>query len=176
VEGAGEVQTPVRGAADAREVERLAGAKLDSRPQQQRDLLAVPGEAGFDGLLRHRFLARVRCQLEQLDRRIEAPPGDLGGDRMAVGGECARFHQDAGAPARRTIEARQHQVQVHRERIHGDHFGGVRAAQGCEPGAQVLVIRHPRPPCVLVAQHAKPRPLIELLQHEFAGRERQQPQ
>src|SRR5258708_21114182 len=50
---AGNAAVPVRGADDARQVERLAGAKLHSRPQHQRDLLAVLREAGLDGLLRH---------------------------------------------------------------------------------------------------------------------------
>src|SRR5207237_10761841 len=60
---AGNAAVAVRGADDAREVERLAGAKLHSRPQHQGDLLAVLPEAGLDGLLRPGVFARARRQL-----------------------------------------------------------------------------------------------------------------
>ena len=166
----------VRRARDTPEVERLTGAKLHSRPQHQGDLLSVAREALVDRLLGQRVLAGGGCELDQGRPGIEAPPGDLGCDRVAVGGERARLHQDARAPARRAVEAREHQVQVHGERVHRDHLQEVRAGERCEAGAQILVIRHPRTAGVLVSDHAEARPVLELLFDELSRRERHEPE
>ena len=95
---------------------------------------------------------------------------------MPIGGEGPGLHQDAPTPALRAIEARQHQVQVHRERVHGDDLTGPGTTEHREPRSHVLVIRHPRPAPVLVRLHGPLRPLLELLVHELPGRERQEPQ
>ncbi len=105
---------------------------------------------------------------------VESVPGDLRGDRVAVGGEGARFDEDAAARPARTVEARQHQVQVHRERVHGDDFARVRPGERRQPRGQVLVIRHPRPPRLLVPEHGEARPVVELGADDVAGGERLQ--
>ncbi len=106
--------------------------------------------------------------------RVEPVPGDLRGNRVAVGGECARLDQDARALPDGAIEAREHQVQIHRERIHGDDFVCQCSGERHEARGQVLVIGHPRAARMLVARDAEPRPLVKLLVHDVAGRERQQ--
>ena len=73
--------------------------------------------------------------------RVEAVPGDLRGDGVAVGGEGAGLDQDARAPAARAVEARQHQVQVDGQRVHRHHFARLGAGERGEPAAQVLVVR-----------------------------------
>ncbi len=112
----------------------------------------------------------------QLARRLEAVPGDLRGDRVPVGGEGSRFDEDARTPALRPIEARQHQVQVDRQRVHGDDFVGMRAGQGRQPRGQILVVGDPGAAGVLVALDAEPRPVIQLLGDQLARGERQQAQ
>ena len=65
--------------------------------------------------------------------RVEAVPGDLRGDRVPVRGEGAGLDEDAAALTGRAVEARQHQVQVHGERVHRDDFIRLRAGEGGEP-------------------------------------------
>jgi len=103
-------------------------------------------------------------------------PGDLRGHRVPVGGECAGLDEDAGACALRAVKAREHQVQIHRERVHRHDFVRMGATQCREARGEILVIGHPRPPSLFVRLHRKARPLLELLVHPLAGRERLQPE
>ena len=125
-------------------------------------------------LLGQQLLARRRGQLDEGALGVEPVPGDLRGDRVAVGGECTGLDQDAPAPSGGAIEARQHQVQIHRERVHRDDFVGQAAGERAEPGGQILVIGHPRAVRVLVAVDGEPGPLVELLVDDVARGERQQ--
>ena len=130
---AGDAAVRVRGARDARQVKHLPGAILHPGPQHQRDLSAVRGEARLDVRFRHGVFAGARGELEQRALRVEAVPGDLRGHRVPVRGEGAGLDEDAAALTGRTVEARQHQVQVHGERVHRHHFIRLRAGEGGEP-------------------------------------------
>jgi hypothetical protein len=93
---------------------------------------------------------------------------------VPVGGERAGLDQDAPPGTHRAVEAREHQVQIHGERVHRDHFTRPGAHERGEAVAQVLVIGHPWAARVLVPFDGALRPLIELLEHELARRERLQ--
>ena len=85
--------------------------------------------------------------------RVEAVPLELGGDGVAVGGKGAGFDQDPGSAALGPEEARQHQVDVHRQRVHGDDFMRACARQVCQSGGEVFVVRNPGTVRVLMSQY-----------------------
>jgi hypothetical protein len=160
---AGDAAVAMRGAHDARHVKCLPGAKLHPGPQHQRNLLGARRQRGLDGLLRHQVLTRARRELEQGGPRVKTAPGDLGSDRMPVGGEGPGFHQDAGTTPLRAVETRQHEVQVRGQGVHGDDFAVARAGEGGQARCEVLVIGNPRTPRMLVPRDAQARPVIEFL-------------
>jgi hypothetical protein len=164
----------VGGARDARQIERLTGAELHAGPQHQRDLLAVTRQARLDGLLRDGVLAGARGELDERACGVQIAPRDLGCDRMAVRGEGPGLHEDARASPARPVEARQHQVQIHRQRVHGHDFAAASAGQLGQVRGEVLVVGHPRAARLLVAGNPQARPLVEFGVDQLAGAERQQ--
>ena len=98
--------------------------------------------------------------------RIQVVPRELRGHGVAIGGERAGLDEDFGAPAGGPEKARQHEVQIHRQRVHGDDFAGPRAGEVCEAGGQILVIGNPGPARVLVTQDGESGPVIEFLVYQ----------
>ena len=131
-------------------------------------------QAFFDELQGHCVFTRTRGELKERGLRLKSAPGNLGCDRMTVGGEGACLDQHARAPSLRAVEARKHQMQVHRERVHRHDFVGSRARQRRKPGGEVLVIGHPGAARALVTLHPKVRPVIELLGDDLTCGERQE--
>ena len=87
----------------------------------------------FDVLDAQRLLAGARRELHQRFSGIELVPGELAEDGVPIRGECAGLDEDLVAHADRPVERGHHQVQVHRQRIHGDDFARQRAGQVCSP-------------------------------------------
>ena len=94
---------------------------------------------------------------------------------MPVGGEGARFDDDFDSIADGPVEARQHQVQVHRQRVHGDDFIRPGPRQVRKSRGQILVIRNPGARGGFVARYGQACPVIELLVNQPPCCERHQP-
>jgi len=109
-------------------------------------------------------------------RRIEVVPRQLRGHGVAIGGERAGLDKDFGAPAAGAEKARQHEVQIYGQRVHGDDFAGLRAGEVCEAGSQILVIGNPWPAGVLMTQDRESGPVIELFVYQCAGLDRHETQ
>src|SRR5690606_9414573 len=63
----------------------------------------------------------------------------------------------------RSIKARQHQMQVDAQRVHGDDFARQGACQTRQPWCELLVIGDPRPLGAEMRVHGERRPRVELL-------------
>ena len=92
----------------------------------------------------HGLLAGARADLEHRVVRIEAVQPRLRCDRVAVRRERVLLDQDLRALARRAVEPREHQVQVHRQRVHRDDFERLRADERRERRREALVVAQPR--------------------------------
>src|SRR5918995_2213783 len=101
-------------------------------------------------------------------------PFEVGGDGMAIRGECASLDQYLVALPRRLEKTREHQMQIDRERAHGDNFARPGARHQLEAARELLVIVKPGTPGKLMAIHAELCPVIELLHHRVARSERLQ--
>ncbi len=149
---------------------------MHARPEHQGDVLAHLIQAGLYRLFGDQILAGVGTELDQARLRVEAVPGELGGDGMTVGGERTRLDQDAGARAAGPIEAGHHEMQVRGERVHRDDFAGARSRQMGQAWREILVIRNPGPSRSLVPVHSQLRPILHFLQDELASGQRHQSQ
>src|SRR5690606_22881644 len=63
----------------------------------------------------------------------------------------------------RSIKARQHQMQVDAQRVHGDDFARQGACQTRQPWCELLVIGDTRPLGAEMRVHGERRPRVELL-------------
>ena len=133
-------------------------------------------EASFDRVLGNGVTAGRCRELDQMLSRIEVVPSQLRGHGVAIGGERAGLDEDLGAPAVGAEKARQHQVQIHGQRVHGDDFAGLRAGEMCEAGSHILMIGNPGPARVLMTQDRESGPVIELFIYQCAGLDRHQTQ
>src|SRR5262249_35778010 len=140
----------------------------------ERDLAIAVREYGLHLFVRDQVRSVPGPELDQLGGRIEAMPGDLRGHGVAVRRKRAAFHQDLCSLSLWPIEAREHQMQIHRERIHRDDFARRGAGDVLESRSELLVIFDPRTCPLLVAEHAELRPRIEFLADAVARRERLQ--
>ena len=156
------------------EVECLPRPVLHARPEDERNLAAMLLEVRFD-----RFLWNV----------VRPAGGDistnasLGSSPRQAIWEATAWRSEEKAPAsmrmRRlwplgSIERRQQQVQVDRERVHRHDLGGASARETRETVAEILVIRNPRPPGVLVPENCEPRPIVQLLEDQPTRGQRHQ--
>ena len=166
----------MRGAHDAAAIEGLAGEVLHAGPQHQRQVFPAVADGRFD-VLRGEGAARVaRAQLHEFPCRVQSVPFDLRGDGVAIRGERAGLDEHARALARGPVEARHHQVQVGGQRVHRDDIDGLRARQQRKSLAGRVRIVDPRPPRLVMAEHAEACPVVEFLEDEFAGGQRHQAQ
>jgi len=92
---------------------------------------------------------------------------DLCFHRVAIGRECAGFHQDHRALGRGPVEADHHQVQVHAQRVHCNHLAGQRTDHAGQLRAHQAVVGQPLRRAGEVAFH---RQLAPLLHHFLHGR------
>jgi hypothetical protein len=99
-------------------------------------------------------------ELDQMLRWIEVVPRQLRGDGVAIGGERTGLDEDFRAPAVGPEKTRQHEVQIHGQRVHGDNFAGMRAGEVCQASGQILVIGNPWPARVLMTQDRESGPVI----------------
>src|ERR671910_907263 len=64
-------------------------------------------------------------------------PFEVGGDGMAIRGECASLDQYLVALPRRLEKTREHQMQIDRERAHGDNFARPGARHQLEAAREI---------------------------------------
>ena len=111
-----------RGGRDALHVQPLARLELNPGEQDEGDLVTLSVEQRFDVVGAQRALAVTRRDPHQRVARVETMELDLRHDGVAVGRERAILDQDAPARGGRTVEGGEHQVEVHRQRVHSHHF------------------------------------------------------
>ena len=85
---------------------------------------------------------------------------DLGFDRVGVRRKGGLFHQDLKARFRRSIKCGHHEVQIHRQAIHADHFGRLCPNQSRDRIAQRFVIGVPGRPSIEMSVDGEIRPII----------------
>ena len=101
---------------------------------------------------------------------------DLRLDRIGVGRKGRLFHQDLEPRFRRPIKRGHHQVQIHREAVHADHFHRLRADDPRHRLAQILVIRIPGRFGIEVRVDAERSPVIQFLFDDSSRLLRHQPE
>ena len=76
-------------------------------------------------------------------RRIQAVPGNLRADHVAVGGEGAGLDQNGAAGCAGAIETGQQQVKIHAQGVHRDYFLRQCAAQQRQRRLQLFGVTDP---------------------------------
>ena len=94
---------------------------------------------------------------------------DLRFDCVRVGRKCRTLHQDLKTRFGRPIKRRHHQMEIHREAVHADHFQRLRADKPRGRFAQCFMIRVPRCAGRVVRVDPKLRPVVELLLRQSPG-------
>ena len=130
---------------DRLDVQMLAAVVVHRAEQHQRDPMPFPLQESDDILAAQTVLARARCQPDDGGVRVEAVEPGLAADRVAVGGKGGVLDDDRVPLRGGPVEADHHQVQVHRQRVHGHDLAGQRTDQARRRFAEQLVIAHPRP-------------------------------
>ena len=150
-----------RGARDAREIERLPRAELHTGPQHAaRSPRRAVAEQRLDrGFVRTR--SAPGAAPARSDPRCGSSPCHASCDATACRSEenapasMRILRARAGGP----VEAREHQVDVHGERVHRDDFARLRAGEtAASPVREILVILDPRPPRRLRARARRASP------------------
>ena len=108
-------------------------------------------------------LAFARSRENQRVLWIEPMMYDLGLDGVGVRRESRIFHQDFEARLRRLVKRGHHQVKVHCEAIHADHFDWLRANEPRGRLAESFVIRIPRCSRRVMRIDAESCPIVEFL-------------
>ena len=98
----------------------------------------------------------ARPELEQRRARIEPVPAELRLDGVAIRGERVALDEDLVTLRRRPEERREHQVQVHGQRVHRDDLVAMRAHEIGEQRRELRVIVEPA--AVRGTQGARPAP------------------
>src|ERR1022692_2661531 len=83
--------------------------------------------------------------------------------RILVRRKRVLLDYDPVAPGGRPVEGNHHEMQIHRERVHGDDFQRLSAHQPRGLFGQQLVVLHPRMPRAEMAVHAQQFPVFQLL-------------
>ena len=112
---------------DRRDVKQLAGEKIHAGNHNHGERIAILFDKIDNVLGAHGEFAFARTGENECGLRIKSMMHDLRFDRVGVGGERRFFHQDFEARLSGTIKGRHHQVQIHRQAVHADHFDQFRA-------------------------------------------------
>ncbi len=128
------------GVCDRRNVEELSRAIVDAGEEHEGDLVAPVADERTDIVGAQRVLAVARLGADQVLVRVQAVVGDLALHGVRIGRERGVLNDDLRARAGGSVEAGQHQVQVHREAVHHDDFFGQCADEACGAVAEDLVV------------------------------------
>src|ERR1700691_4412399 len=88
---------------------------------------------------------------------------DLRLDGISIRRKRVLLHNDSMALGNRPVERNHHQMQIHRQRVHGDDFQRLSAHQPCGLVRQQLVVLHPWMPRVEMAADTQQFPVFQLL-------------
>ena len=95
---------------------------------------------------------------------------------VLIGGKRVGFDEYFVSLRGWAVKRNHHEVQVHGERIHYNHFDGKSADQAGNRLGEDLVVGHPGIARVKMRIHAEPRPLLQLPLDVFARGFRLQPE
>ncbi len=177
---------PLRRRSVRGEVEPLARQILHAGQQNERDALALFREQRLVPLTVELEAARARPDLEQGRARIEPVPAQLRFHGVAIRREDVALDEDFVALRRGSEERREHQVQVHGQRVHRDDLVALRADELRKRRRELHVIVEPaavrgperaraaarRPRIREVTVDAQRRPTVQLGLNDAAGRSR----
>jgi hypothetical protein len=149
----------VREPRDRLDLERLARVVLDSGEQDHGDRRAVALQDLGDA----RDVDHAGRQPHERLGGIEAVQPRLRLERVVVRRKRAVLEEDAVPLARRTVEARHHQVQIDRQRVHRHDLARGRSHEPRHRLGEEFVVRHPRVLAREVRLHGEPPPRLELL-------------
>ena len=108
-------------------------------------------------------LAGTRLDLDQMLRRIQSVKGQLRYDGVTIRGERRFLDQHPIAFEAGAKETHHHQMQIHRQRIHGDHLALMSADEGRKRCCSLLVIADPRTRRDVMPEHSQALPVLQLL-------------
>ncbi len=153
-----------------RQVQQLPGEILHTGQKHQAQAAAFPLDA-LDHILGSQCtLAGPRLNFDQMPLRLEAVKFELRNDGVAVRRKRRTLDQHGIARRVGPEETDHHQVQIHREGVHGNDFVRHRARQFGERRRGALVIGNPRTRGGGVAEHPQAPPIAELLfDHRGSG-------
>jgi hypothetical protein len=154
---------------DFLQVEGLAGAVLDARPQHQGQPRSVLFDGASDGRHRNRPAGLVGLHLDQALGRVEAVEADLRLNGLPVGRKRARFDQDRRPIRRGPVKADHQQMQVDGQRVHRRDFDRLRAHQFGQRRIHRFQVAQPGPLALEVALHRELAPDGELGEHRGLG-------
>ena len=172
------------------EVEPFAGQILHAGQEHERDALALLREQGLVALAIEVEAVGARPELEQRRARIEPVPAELRLDGVAIRGECVALDENLVTLRRRPEERREHQVQVHGQRVHRDDLVAISSHEIGEQRRELRVIVEPAAVCGTQGARPAPRrprvgkmtvdaefrPALELCADAAAGRARHEPE
>ena len=118
----------------------------------------------------HGEFAFARARENERVLGIKPVMHDLRFDRVGVGRERRIFHQNFKARFGRPIKRGHHQVQIHRQAVHANHFDWLCADEPRGRLAQRFVIRIPWRLRFEMRVDAELRPIVEFLIYNLPGR------
>ena len=145
-DGVGEVEAAggadgVGGSGDAAQVVTLAGEVVDAADDDRGEGVAGVGDGRFEVGGSQDVLARAGCDFDEVAGGVAAVEADLARERVAVGRECLRFHQDFAACSDRPIEGGEQQMEVDSQVIRCDYLAFFRTCQVRQTCRKTLVVR-----------------------------------
>jgi hypothetical protein len=164
----------VRRLRDRAQVEALAVEELHTGQHHGRELRTLALDERQHVFGAHGFLAGTRPDFEHRSVRSESVQLYMRCDGVAVRRERILFDEDLRAFASWAVEGREHQVQVHRQRVHRDDFERLCTDQPRQRRRETLVIGQPRPLRFEVTVDGALRPAVQLLLNDARDRLRLQ--
>ncbi len=130
---------------DCGHIHPFAREVIDRTEEDDGHLVAELANLGHNVLGAQDVLALAWAHADDVLVRIEAVPAHLRSDGVAIGGEDDVLHDHLGARAARSVEGREHQVDVDGQGIHHDDLVRERTDESRGGLGESLVIVLPRP-------------------------------
>ena len=129
---------------DSLDIEQLTREKVHAGEHHHRELIGVLLDQIENVFRLDCKLAFARRCENKCVSWIQPMMRDLRFDRIGVGRKRRLLHQDLETRFGRPIKRRHHQMEVHREAVHADHFQRLRANKPRGRFAQCFMIGVPR--------------------------------
>ena len=115
-------------------------------------------------------LLSARDRVTNIGRPAQSVVNELRLNRVGIRRERRRLHQHFEARFGWPVKRRHHQVKVHRETVHADHFEWLRADESRRRFAQRFVVRIPRRPGSVMRIDAKRGPVFQFIVDDLPRR------